>query len=70
MELLDLSTATRAAMNSAELWTEPKKPRSISPQAFAAIGLLAILLIGTSGWQNAGAIFSSDTSTFSATNSR
>jgi hypothetical protein len=57
-------------MNAAELWTEPKKKRSISPQGLAAIALLAVLLIGTSAWQNPGAIFSSDIQTFSATNSR
>jgi hypothetical protein len=57
-------------MNAAQLWKEPKKKSSIPPQAFVAAGLLAVLLLGTSGWQLAGNLLNANSQTFFATNSR
>jgi hypothetical protein len=56
-------------MNNSQLWTEPRRPTRIPPQAFVAAALLVALLLGTSGWQMAGEQVSQNNRTFSATNS-
>jgi hypothetical protein len=57
-------------MNNSQLWTTPRRPTRIPPQAFVAAGLLAALLLGTSTWQMADEQVSENSRTFSATNSR
>ncbi len=56
-------------MNSAQLWTAPRRKAQIPPQAFVAAALLFALLLGTSSWQTAGEK-SFENQTFSATNPR